>query len=104
MDRVADGFIWPVRDPEWVTKILVIGLLLLIPIAGAINGIGWMLATMDRLRAGEERLAPANFSHLGRGARLFVVQVVYGLAVAAMGGMIYLPAVVLAASQNNQTN
>src|SRR5436309_5229216 len=104
MDRVADGFMWPLRDPEWATKVLVIGLILLVPIAGAINGIGWMLATIDRLRAGEERLAPANFSHLGRGAGLFVVQLVYGLAVVAAAGVIYLPGVLLAASQNNQTN
>ena len=104
MDRVADGFMWPLRDPQWATKVLVIGLILLVPIAGAINGIGWMLATIDRLRAGEERLAPANFSHLGRGAGLFVVQLVYGLAVAAAAGVIYLPGVLLAASQNNQTN
>jgi uncharacterized protein DUF4013 len=104
MDRVADGFTWPVRDPEWAGKVLVIGLLLLIPVAGAINGIGWMLATLDRLRAGEERLAPANFSHLGRGAGLFVVQLVYGLAIAAIAGIIYLPGVLLASSQNNQAS
>jgi len=104
MDRVGDGFIWPVRDPEWATKILVIGLILLVPIAGAINGLGWMLATIDRLRAGEERLAPANFSQLGRGAGLFLVQLAYGLAIAAVAGIIYLPGVFLAASQNNQTN
>jgi len=104
VDRVADGFIWPVRDPEWVTKVLVIGLLLLIPIVGAINGIGWMLATLDRLRAGEERLAPANLSHLGRGVGLFVVQLGYGVAVGVVFSLIYVPAVVLASSHSHDTN
>jgi len=72
MDRVGDAFVWPFRDPQWLEKLAIIGLILLIPIVGAINAIGWMLATIDRLRAGEERLPPANFSYLGRGFELFV--------------------------------
>ncbi|HET9410979.1 MAG TPA: DUF4013 domain-containing protein [Candidatus Dormibacteraeota bacterium] len=99
MERVTDAFGWPVRDPEWPVKILITGLLLLIPIAGAINGLGWMLATLDRLRAGEERLAPANFGHLGRGVQLFAAQLVYSLAVAIVALVIYLPAVLIAVSQ-----
>lgn len=103
MDRIADGFVWPLRDPQWVSKILVIGLILLIPIVGAINGLGWMLATLDRLRAGDERLAPADFSHLGRGVNLFIVQLGYGLAVALIAALIYLPGVLLAISQGKDS-
>jgi hypothetical protein len=99
VDRVTDAFAWPVRDPEWPIKILITGLILLIPIAGAINGLGWMLATLDRLRAGEERLAPANLGYLGRGARLFAVQLVYSLAVAVIALVVYLPAVLIAVAQ-----
>ncbi|TMG10253.1 MAG: hypothetical protein E6I06_05435 [Chloroflexi bacterium] len=79
MDRVTDAFIWPFRDPEWPAKIAVIGLILLIPIVGAVNGLGWMLAALDRLRAGEERLPPANFSYLGRGLSLFAANLFYYL-------------------------
>jgi len=99
VERVTDAFAWPVRDPEWPVKVLVTGLLLLIPIAGAINGLGWMLATLDRLRAGEERLAPANLGYLGRGVQLFAAQLVYSLAVAVVALVIYLPAVLIAVSQ-----
>ncbi len=99
MERVTDAFAWPVRDPDWPVKILVIGLLLLVPIAGAINGLGWMLATLDRLRAGEERLAPANLGYIGRGVQLFAAQLVYSLAVALVALVIYLPAVLIAVSQ-----
>ena len=99
MDRIGDAFVWPVRDPEWPGKLLIIALTLLIPIVGAINALGWMLATLDRLRAGEERMAPANLDYIRRGFRLFVVQLVYGLAVAAIALVIYLPAVLLAVSQ-----
>src|SRR5947207_12736662 len=99
MDRVGDAFVWPVRDPEWPGKLLIIALTLLIPIVGAINGLGWMLATLDRLRAGEERMAPANLSYLGRGVRLFVVQLAYGVAVAAIAILVYLPGLLIAINQ-----
>ena len=98
MERITDAFSWPARDHEWLTKILIIGLILVIPIAGAINGIGWMLATLDRLRAGEQTLAPANLSYIGRGLRVFVVNLLYGLAVVLVAAAIYVPALLIASS------
>jgi hypothetical protein len=95
MERVADAFVWPVRDPQWLGKVVVIALILLVPIAGQVNGLGWMLAALDSLRAGEERLPPANFGYLGRGIRLFVVQLVYGVALLLIVAVFYLPAVLV---------
>jgi len=100
LERITDAFAWPARDHDWLTKILIIGLILLIPIAGAINGIGWMLATLDRLRAGNETLPPANLSYIGRGLRLFVVNLVYDLSVLLVAAAIYVPAVLIASSQS----
>jgi hypothetical protein len=100
VDRITEAFTWPFRDPEWVPKILIIALTLLIPIVGSINGLGWMLASLDRLRAGDETLAPANLSYLGRGIRLFVVQLIYGLAIAAVALVIFIPAIVISAQQS----
>ncbi|TMB88849.1 MAG: DUF4013 domain-containing protein [Chloroflexi bacterium] len=99
MDRIAEAFTWPFRDPDWLPKLLIIALILLVPIVGAINGIGWMLASLDRLRAGEDRLAPANFSHLGRGIRLFAVEVIYAICIGLVALVIFLPAVALAVQQ-----
>jgi hypothetical protein len=93
MERVTDAFVWPVRDPQWAGKVVLIALILLVPIAGQINGLGWMLAALDRLRAGEERLPPANFGYLARGIRLFIVQLVYGLALLLVVAAFYAPAV-----------
>ena len=101
MERITDAFVWPVRDPEWPSKLLIIALILLIPIVGAINAIGWMLASLDRLRAGEERLAPANLSHLARGVRLFVVDLVYELVLVAVGALLYTPAVLIFAHEGS---
>jgi Protein of unknown function (DUF4013) len=100
VDRVTEAFAWPSRDPEWLTKLLIIALILVIPIVGAINGLGWMLASLDRLRAGEARLAPANLGYIGRGFRLFVVNLVYELAIALAAALIYLPAILAASNQS----
>jgi len=101
VERIADAFVWPSRDPEWLTKLLIIALTLLIPLVGAINALGWMLATLDRLRAGEERLAPANLGYIGRGFPLFVVNLVYTLVISLITSLIYLPAVVVASNQSH---
>ena len=101
MERITEAFVWPFRDPEWALKLLIIALITLIPIVGTINGIGWMLATLDRLRAGDEKLAPANFSYLGRGIRLFVVELVYALVVALIGLILYIPGVAIAAHEGH---
>jgi hypothetical protein len=101
MERVGDAFVWPFRDPDWLGKVAIMGLILLIPIVGGIDGLGWMLATLDRLRAGEERLPAANFDYIGRGFRLFVVYLVYYLAVALAGVILYVPAILLLAHQGS---
>jgi hypothetical protein len=101
VERITEAFVWPFRDPEWAVKLLIIALITLIPIVGAINAIGWMLATIDRLRAGDEKLAPANFSYLGRGIRVFVVQLVYTLVVVCVGLILYVPGVVIASHQGH---
>jgi hypothetical protein len=99
MDRIGDAFVWPFRDPDWLGKIAIMGLILLIPIVGGINGLGWMLATLDRLRAGEQRLPPANFDYLGRGFQLFLCYLVYYLALGVLGLLFYAPGVLILSVQ-----
>jgi uncharacterized membrane protein YhaH (DUF805 family) len=101
VDRITEAFVWPFRDPEWVAKLLIIALISLIPIVGQINNLGWMLTSLDRLRAGEERLAPANLSYLGRGAPLYLVVLIYVLVLVAVGLAIYLPGLALAVQQGH---
>jgi len=103
MERIADAFAWPFRDPDWLPKVLVMGLILLIPVVGAMAALGWMLAALDRLRAGEERLPPANFRHLGRGFELFVVYLAYYVALLLVAALTYVPAVVILTSQSGDS-
>ena len=101
MDRITDAFVWPVRDRDWAKKFLIIGLILIVPILGAINGLGWMLATIDRLRAGDPDLPPASFRFLGRGFELFVVSVVYAAVIALVLAALFLPTLALSSAQGN---
>ena len=99
MDRVTEAFSWPFRDPQWVSKLLILALTLLIPVVGSINGLGWMLASLDRLRAGEETLAPANLRYIGRGIRLFAVEFIYAIGITIVALLIFLPAIALSVNQ-----
>ena len=103
MDRIADAFVWPVRDPDWLGKVAIMGLILLIPIVGGIDGLGWMLATLDRLRAGEEKLPPANFDYLGRGLQLFAVYLVCYLGLSLIAAAVYVPALLILATQGHDS-
>jgi hypothetical protein len=84
VNGLSDSIAWPSRDPQWVSKVLLTGLILLIPIVGQMVVLGWMLTAVDNLRAGRQELPPAGFSYIGRGVPLFVVYLVYGLAIAVV--------------------
>jgi hypothetical protein len=78
----GDAFGWPFKDPGWFGKLLLTGLILLIPIVGVIYVYGWMLAAVDNLRRGVRLLPETTFDHLSRGFNIFVVLLVWGLVVA----------------------
>lgn len=84
MNELSDSIAWPARDPDWVSKVLLTGLIGIIPIVGWLNLYGWMLATVENLRAGRAELPPAGFDYVGRGVNLFVVHLVYGVVAAAI--------------------
>lgn len=87
MNSAGDAFGFPFRDPAWVGKIIVQGLILIIPIVGLIATAGWMLMTFDNLRAGRQELAPAGF-HLNRGIGLFGVWFIYALVLSIPGDIL----------------
>lgn len=89
MNDLGDAIAWPMRDREWLTKIVVMSLITIIPIIGGIVLLGWMLAALDNLRAGRQELPPIGFEYIGRGFPLFVVTLAYTLAVAVAAGVIF---------------
>jgi Protein of unknown function (DUF4013) len=84
---VGDGFAWPFEDPDWLAKLVVQGLIGIIPIVGWIAIFGWMMLVIDNYRAGRRRLPPAGF-HLVRGGPIFLVALAYTIVFAIPGGAI----------------
>jgi hypothetical protein len=89
VNELSDSIAWPSRDPEWVSKVTLNGLIFLIPIVGQLVVLGWMLTALDNLRAGQPVLPRAGFSYIGRGVNLFVVYLVYGLALVVLYGVLF---------------
>lgn len=87
MTNVGDSFSWPFSDPGWFPKMIVQGLIAIIPIVGTIALLGWLLMTVDNYRAGRRELAPAGF-HLQRGIALWAVLVVYVIVLFLPGGIV----------------
>ena len=89
MNELSDSIAWPSRDPEWVTKVLLIGLIGVIPIVGQMNLLGWMLTALDNLRGGRAELPPPGFHYIGRGVNLFVVTLIYGVLIGLTFGILF---------------
>jgi len=103
--RVVEGeleLFWFTTTPEWVTRILITGAIMLIPIVGVINTYGWTLAATDMVRRRWRELPPAGFHHLERGVRPFVVALVYGLIAFLVIGSLVATAVLLAISDHSR--
>src|SRR5437660_295184 len=67
------------------------GLIFIIPIVGWIALTGWLALTIDNYRAGRRELPPAGF-HLERGIPLFVVLLVYAIAISIPISLLYVAA------------
>jgi hypothetical protein len=77
--NVGDAFTWAFRDPEWVSKLILMGLIGIIPIVGSMQLLGWMLSTLENLRAAQQTLPPAAFRYATRGLPLFLAGLIYGV-------------------------
>jgi hypothetical protein len=87
VNSIGDAFGYAFRDPRWLEKIAVQGLILIIPIVGWIAAAGWLMITFDNQRSGRNELAPAGF-HLERGIGIFGVVLIYGF-VASIPGSVF---------------
>jgi len=87
MNSVGDSFAWPFQDQQFFSKILVQGLITLIPIVGWIATFGWFMMIIDNYRAGRRELPAAGF-HLERGIAIFVVYLVWAIVFGLPGGII----------------
>jgi hypothetical protein len=87
MTGLGDSFAWPFQDRGWLGKMLLQGLIAVIPIVGWIALAGWMMLAIDNFRAGRRELPPAGF-HLSRGVGIFFVYVIYTIVFGIPGGIL----------------
>jgi hypothetical protein len=78
------AFTYPFQDPDWIKKLGIAGLLLIIPIIGWLFLAGWMLETIRRVIQ-RDPTPLADWSDFGgylvKGLQAFVVGLVYALPV-----------------------
>lgn len=77
------AFSYVFEDPEWLKKVAIAGLVMLIPIIGQIVVLGWVLNITKRIMDGRTDLLPdVDFgADLGRGFMAFVIGFVYSLPI-----------------------
>jgi uncharacterized membrane protein (DUF485 family) len=93
---------WFTTTPDWFQRVIVTGLIGLIPIVGTINTMGWALNATDMVRSGWKELPPAGFQHLDRGVAPFVVSLLYGLVLSFVLVVMVAFAVLLGISGRTQ--
>src|SRR5260370_3081749 len=89
MNSVGDSSAWGFRDLGGAGKMLLQGLIALIPIVGWIAMTGWLMMAFDNIRNGRNELPPAGF-HLERGSAIFGVFLIYGVILQIPGWVIGL--------------
>jgi len=87
VNSAGDAFAWAARDPGWIGKVIVQGLIFIIPIVGWIAGVGWLMLAFDNARAGRNELPPAGF-HLARGIGLFGAYLIYAIVLSLPGDIL----------------
>ncbi len=87
VNSAGDAFAWAARDPGWIGKVIVQGLIFIIPIVGWIAGVGWLMLAFDNARAGRNELPPAGF-HLARGIGLFGAYLIYAIVLSIPGDIL----------------
>ncbi len=103
--RLVEGeldLFWFTSTPDWISRILITGLIMLIPIVGSINTYGWTLLAVDMVRQRWRELPPAGFHHLERGVRPFLVSLIYGVIAFLVIGSLAAVAVLLAISDRSR--
>jgi hypothetical protein len=89
----------PTEDPEWVKKLLLMGVFMLIPVAGILNLLGYTKACYQSRSAGETTLPPAELKYIADGfwifvavlpavAPIFVLYIVMGVGAVVFGDSI----------------
>ena len=86
------AFTYVFEDKNWISKILIAGLISLIPIVGQLYLMGWTVEIVRRVKAGRTDILPTtHFSYfLTLGLKLFVVALIYSIPVIILSAIMQL--------------
>ncbi len=86
------AFSYVFEDKNWLSKILIAGLISLIPVVGQIYLCGWMIEIVRRVKAGRIDILPTtHFSYfLTLGLKMIVVTLIYSIPVIIVSGILQL--------------
>lgn len=101
MANAGDAFAWAFRDASWPGKLLVQGLIAIVPIAGWIAMTGWLMLAYENARDGRNELPPAGF-HLEKGIGIFLVFLVYSLVLSIPSLVLYGIGIATAANSGDR--
>ena len=84
------AFSYVFEDKNWLSKLLIAGLISLIPIIGQFYLLGWMVEIIRRVRAGRTDILPTtHFAYfLTLGLKAFVVCLIYSLPLIFVTGIV----------------
>lgn len=102
------AFSYVTEDPEWLKKVAIAALVMLIPIIGQMVVIGWALEITRRVINHESEMLPdwSNFSdYLSKGFQGFVINFVYILPVSILSGCMqsFAPMIGVASDQGGDS-
>lgn len=91
---IGASFSYMTADPQWMNKVVIMGLVTMIPVAGYLVFFGWMREIFERAQEGRKELPALDFgSQLEKGIAPFVAML--GPMVAMMVGMFGLQLIML---------
>lgn len=85
----SKAFSYVFEDKDWVSKVLIAGLISLIPVIGWLYIAGWMIEIVRRVKAGRTDILPqTHFSDfLSLGFKAWVVSLVYMIPIFLLSGV-----------------
>lgn len=81
------AFSFPFQDEEWVTKLILVGVILIIPVLGIILALGWTLAITRAVIRGEAKplVGLSDFADLlTLGFKAFLISLIYALPIVVL--------------------
>lgn len=83
----SKAFTYVFEDPDWIKKIIIMGLIFLIPVLGQIVLVGWMVDIIRKMIRHEPVTLPelAFGAQLGDGFKLVIVTLIYAAPIIVLG-------------------